>query len=350
MKITKLLLNLFVILFFLGSAAAPGAGATLTVDDSGDASYTTIQEAIDNAEDGDTILVYPGIYAENVEVYKELSIVSESGESENTFIISNSPEADVLYVVADNVTIEGFSVLGLLSDTGSISDADWPDVLAGVFIDGAEGCRVSNSTFISNDVGIFLQEADNTVLYNNVLTLNYWDGIDLIDSSNCVLSGNVVARNDWGIHIEGSVDNVLLNNIISACTNKGLTLLECSNSTLENNMISGSELGIYFEGSDSNIMSNSTVEWNYEGIFLSNSTENLFYGNEFANDVNAVDYGTNSWNTTVGNSWSDYAGEDLDGDGIGDTPYVINESTESIDYLPITGLPVSDLLPGNNLT
>ncbi|WP_440955330.1 right-handed parallel beta-helix repeat-containing protein [Methanosarcina sp. Mfa9] len=350
MKIIKLLLNLFVILFFLGSAAAPGAGATLTVDDSGDANYTTIQEAIDNAEDGDTILVYPGIYAENVEVYKELSIVSESGESENTFIISNSPEADVLYVVADNVTIEGFSVLGVLSETGSISDADWPDVLAGVFIDGAEGCRVSNSTIIGNDVGIFLREANGAVLYSNVLTLNYWDGIDLIDSSGCVLSDNVVARNERGIYVEGSVDNVLLNNIISTITYEALTLLECSNSTLENNIITGSELGVYFERSVSNIMSNSTVEWNYEGIFLSNSTENLFYGNEFANEINAVDYGTNSWNTTVGNSWSDYAGEDSDGDGIGDTPYVINESTESIDYLPITGLPVSDLLPGNNLT
>ncbi len=350
MKITKLLLNLLVILVFLGSAVAPGAGATLTVDESDEADFTTIQEAIDSAEDGDIILVYPGIYDENVEVYKELSIVSESGKSEDTFIISNSPEADVLYVVADNVTIDGFSILGLLSDSGSISDAEWPDVLAGVFIDGAEGCRVSNSTFIINDVGIFLREANNAVLYNNVLTLNYWDGIDLIDSSGCVLSDNTAARNERGIYIEGSVDNVLLNNIISAITSEGITLQECSNSTLENNMVSGSELGIYFEGSENNIMSNSTVERNYEGIFLSNSTENLFYGNEFANQLNAVDYGTNSWNSTVGNYWSDYAGEDSDGDGIGDTPYVINESTESIDYIPITGLPVSNLLPGNNST
>lgn len=350
MKITKLLLNLFVVLAFLGSTAAPGAGATLTVDDSGDADYTTIQEAIDSAEDGDIILVYPGIYAENVEVNKELSIVSESGESENTFIISNNPEADVFYVVADNVTIDGVSVLGLLSETGSISDEEWPDVLAGIFIDGADTCRVSNCTIIGNDAGIFLREANNAVLNNNVLTINYWDGIDLIDSSGCVLSENVVARNERGIYVEGSVDNVLLNNIISTITYEALTLLECSNSTLESNIVTGSELGVYFERSVSNIMSNSTVERNYEGIFLNNSTENLFYGNEFANEINAVDYGTNSWNTTVGNFWSDYAGEDADEDGIGDTPYVINESTGSIDYLPITGLPVLDLFPGDNLT
>ncbi len=41
----------------------------------------------------------------------------------------------------------------------------------------------------------------------------------------------------------------------------------------------------------------------------------------------------NYWNTTVGNYWPDYQGVDKDGDGIGDTPYKINDV--NIDYRPL---------------
>ncbi len=45
-------------LSFSGDAVA----ATLTVDDSGGAMYTRIQDAINNAAAGDTVLVYSGTY------------------------------------------------------------------------------------------------------------------------------------------------------------------------------------------------------------------------------------------------------------------------------------------------
>ena len=59
------------ILLLVGGAGA----ATLTVDDSGGANYTKIQDAIDNASVGDTILVYSGTYYENVDVNKQLNLI-----------------------------------------------------------------------------------------------------------------------------------------------------------------------------------------------------------------------------------------------------------------------------------
>lgn len=61
-------------LYVIGIGA--GAAATLTVDDSGGADYMRIQDAINNASTGDTILVYSGTYYENVNVTKQLTIRS----------------------------------------------------------------------------------------------------------------------------------------------------------------------------------------------------------------------------------------------------------------------------------
>jgi nitrous oxidase accessory protein len=44
----------------------------ITVDNSGSADYKRIQDAIDNASAGDTILVYSGEYYEDVNISKRL--------------------------------------------------------------------------------------------------------------------------------------------------------------------------------------------------------------------------------------------------------------------------------------
>jgi len=67
----------------------------------------------------------------------------------------------------------------------------------------------------------------------------------------------------------------------------------------------------------------------------STTTDNVFYSNSFIdNDQNVQITSTNYtevWdNGTVGNYWSNYNGTDSNGDGIGDTPYVIDENNQDI--------------------
>ncbi|WP_048063268.1 hypothetical protein [Methanococcoides burtonii] len=65
----------------------------------------SIQAAIKNANSGTTIIVYPGIYAENIEVNKSVSIKSKSGNPNDTIIRAANPNNHIFHVTASNVTI-----------------------------------------------------------------------------------------------------------------------------------------------------------------------------------------------------------------------------------------------------
>ena len=110
--------------------------------------------------------------------------------------------------------------------------------------------------------------------------------------------------------------------------------------------------GIYLYNVEHSEIYDNNVSNNDFGIWLNESSNNLIYNNYFNNtNNNAYDDGNNTWNiaktmgTNIiggpylgGNYWSDYAGEDLGDDGLGDTllPYnsVGNIITEG-DYLPL---------------
>jgi parallel beta-helix repeat protein len=110
------------------------------------------------------------------------------------------------------------------------------------------------------------------------------------------------------------------------------------------------------------IVNNSIIDNTY-GVVLSGSSNNLIYNNYFDNDYNAFDTGMNQWNITKtpginiyggsylgGNFWSDYAGADADGDGLGDTllPYTSEGGIQNGgDYHPLVEVNLQPYTPGN---
>ena len=96
-----------------GQALAQEARTWFVDDDFQDypeADFTKIQDAVDAASSGDTIIVYPGTYTENVNVNKDhLTIKSENG-AETTIVQAANPDVHVFEVTADYVEIRKFTV------------------------------------------------------------------------------------------------------------------------------------------------------------------------------------------------------------------------------------------------
>ena len=110
-----------------------GTRATLYVDDSGGQTYRTIQSAVNAANPGDTIFVYPGTYIEQVIINKALSVTGSGVE--NT-LIAGDEDGNVVKITANGVEMSGFTVTG----TGSNPTA------GSIFLDGVTGCRIENNS------------------------------------------------------------------------------------------------------------------------------------------------------------------------------------------------------------
>ncbi len=83
------------------------AARTWAVDDDRPADFSSIQEAINAANSGDTIYVKAGTYNENVVVNKTVSLIGE--DRSNTVIDGNGAGTGIL-VTASYVTVENFAV------------------------------------------------------------------------------------------------------------------------------------------------------------------------------------------------------------------------------------------------
>jgi PGF-CTERM protein len=121
----------------------------------------------------------------------------------------------------------------------------------------------------------------------------------------------------------------------------GIYLIGRQYCNISDNNASGNYNGIYlYSSSNYNTLLNNTADSNSKySIRLDSSSSNQIYNNYFNNTNNARDYGNNTWNVTPtagtniiggswlgGNYWSDYAGADENGDGLGDTLTPYNSS------------------------
>ena len=149
------------------------SSSVLYVYPNGDSNFTSIQDAIENAVEGDTVFVYSGYYYENVIVDKSINIV---GEDELNTTIDGS-NYDVLYINTDNVMISGFTIKNGLN---------------GINIVNSSQCIITENTITDSENGIYIDNLsfDNKIYLNNFIINNNHAYDSSINSWHFLNKGN----------------------------------------------------------------------------------------------------------------------------------------------------------------
>jgi len=252
--------------------------------------YTTIQTGINAASNGDTVLVQPGIYTENL-FWPETNGIKliSAGDSSNT-IINGGDVSSVIYMnpltaTIDTTTlIQGFKI----TNGGNVQNG------GGILLIGASP-KMKSVIIVNNNAnvsggGMYLNDFSNPKMINVTISSNsssshgggmYLRGVSIPTMINVTISDN----NGWsggGLFLSNS-SNALMTNVTisnnSGINGGGMFLTNTSNPVMTNVRVTGNNAGpgggIFLDQS-SPLMNNVTISnnsgTNGGGIYFTTSS------------------------------------------------------------------------------
>lgn len=342
---------------------------------------STLEAAIAQANDGDRIEVRGGVYAGGLVIDKPVELIGVDDP-----VIDGEGKGTLVSIIAPNVTIDSFTLRNsgtshdkedsaILVDAGpaTISNNTIEDVLFGIYVRNAGGTVITNNKVVALPVdvpmrgdGIRIWYSDNVIVdgnqasdgrdiilwYSNdaLVTNNVFDGnrygMHLMFSDGATIKGNSLNRNTIGLYVMYSrkvtiIGNSLSNNV--GAPGGGLGLKDVDDAHVEGNRFVNNQIGAQIDTSPrepgvENYFIGNVFAFNDVGITIQPAVRhNTFIDNAFIDNnehLSLMGRGQLKDITWAvegsGNYWSDYAGYDADGNGVGDLPYVSQQLFESL--------------------
>lgn len=328
-----------------------------------------LQSFIDSAPDGAVLCLGDGDYLGNITITRPITLWGTHGVR-----IVSTGFGTTVSVSGHDVTLAGFTVDGsghrFDQTDAAVRVEGFGHVVSGlkvlratfgILVEKSSGCTVignhvqgdPSASFGARGDGIRLWETRATVVDNN--RVDHSRDVVVWYSSQNTLQNNLVTGGRYGTHFMYSHGNVIKNNrYLSNIV--GLFVMYSRNLVLTDNILAGSfgasgialgvkesgnltvmhnsmvrnTIGIYLDTSPLNvndynlIVSNSIHLGGVAVAFHGRTERNTFVHNSFTDNLAMVEVegGGDAMNATwITNEYSDYAGYDLDSDGIGDVAY-----------------------------
>jgi len=326
---------------------------------------SSVQQAINLAQNGDTVLVEPGIYKEkNIVVNKSIVLIGNKYP-----VLDGEHTYEIISVRANNITIKGFKLIH--SGISSLID------IAGIKIYSREGVTIVDNILEDTFFGIYLQKSVNCLIENNKLSAyatsdqQSGNGIHCWQSDSLRIIGNTITGHRDGIYFEFVTNSVIWRNISRANSRYGLHFMFSHNNAYIANIFQNNNAGVSVMFSHGVKMFNNVFEDNWGdgcyGIFLKEITDSYISGNKFLRNTTGIfmegatrvmveknEFNKNGWAVKIDasclddtithnnffansfdiatngslvlssfsyNYWDKYEGYDLDKNSLGDVPY-----------------------------
>ncbi|UCE37125.1 MAG: right-handed parallel beta-helix repeat-containing protein [Thermoplasmata archaeon] len=258
--------TLFTLMLILNFSSVVSGETVRYVGGGSVGNYSTIQEGIEAAEDGDTVYVFSKTYYENIFIDKRITL---KGEDRDTTIIDGSAGGNVVRidstgsVVIKSLTLTNADKGVHVSGSGyfEIEDVNITQCkFEGIFALSSEYVQIKDCKFLgpNSGVGIYADNSNHMEISGCTIE-RYLDGINCYESSDLWVADNTILSNSNGININNESNakiegNYLMNNSIS-----GISVIDLSQIDVESTDIDLSGIGVYSSITSTVNVFNSTI-------------------------------------------------------------------------------------------